>query len=81
MLQRDVTSLEAPSPRVIAALREWMRVPSCMSNLPLAKLDGRDRDMFSVESDLVALRPPAEKDPLSRLMRDHWPFPSEVWTC
>jgi hypothetical protein len=78
MLQRDVTSLEAPSPRVIAALREWMRVPS---NLPLAKLDGRDRDMFSAESDLVALRPPADTDPLSRLLRDHWPFPSEVWTC
>jgi hypothetical protein len=77
MLQRDIAMLESPSPRVLAALREWLHGPSRASN-KASKLDGRDRDVFSVGSDLVALRPPADTDPLSKLLRNHWPFPSEV---
>ena len=77
MLQRDIAMLESPSPRVLAALREWLHGPSRASNRS-SKLDGRDKDMFSVGSDLVALRPPADTDPLSKLLRNHWPFPSEV---
>jgi hypothetical protein len=77
MLQRDIAMLESPSPRVLAALREWLHGPSRASNKS-SKLDGRDRDVFSVASDLVALRPPADTDPLSKLLRNHWPFPSEV---
>ena len=77
MLQRDVAMLESPSPRVLAALREWLHGPSRASNR-LSKLDGRDRDMFSVGSDLVAVKPPADADLMSRLLRNHWPFPTEV---
>jgi hypothetical protein len=41
-------------------------------------LPSSDKEMFSVESDLIAIRPPPDTDPLSRLLRNHWPFPSEV---
>jgi hypothetical protein len=77
MLQRDIAMLESPSPRVLAALREWLHGSSRASNRP-SKLDGREKEMFSVGSDLVALRPPSDTDPLSKLLRNHWPFPSEV---
>jgi hypothetical protein len=30
--------------------------------------------MLDESKDLVALRPPADADALSRLLRDHWPF-------
>ena len=79
MLHRDVAMLEAPSPRVVAALREWLHGPSRTSNMR-SKLDGRERAIFDFESDLVALRPPPNQDLLSRVLRDHWPFPSEVWS-
>jgi hypothetical protein len=71
MLQRDIAMLESPSPRVLAALREWLHGSSRASNMS-SKLDGRDREMFSVGSDLVALT--QDKDPLSRLLHSHWPF-------
>ena len=71
MLQRDIAKLEPPSRRVLTAMRQWLR-----GSYP--KLGGRDVMMFDNESDLVALRPPADNDLLTRLFRDHWPFPSEV---
>jgi hypothetical protein len=77
MLQRDIAMLESPSPRVLSAMREWLHGPKRMPNIE-SKLDDRDREMFSVESDLVALRPPPDKDLLSKVLRDHWPFPAEV---
>jgi hypothetical protein len=76
-LQREIAMLETPSPRVLSAMREWLHGPSCTPN-DSSKLDDGDRHMFGVEADLVALRPPIEKDFLSRLLRDHWPFPAEV---
>lgn len=76
-LQRGIAMLETPSPRVLSAMREWLHGPSCTPN-DSSKLDDGDRHMFGVESDLVALRPPIEKDFLSRVLRDHWPFPAEV---
>jgi hypothetical protein len=77
MLQRDIAMLESPSPRVVSALREWLHGPTRMPNHE-SKLDDRDREMFSIKDDLVALRPPSEKDPLSRFLRNNWPFPAEV---
>jgi hypothetical protein len=77
MLQRDVAMLESPSSRVLAALREWLHGSSRAPNTS-SKLDGRDRDMFSNRSDLVAVKPPADTDLMSRLLRNHWPFPTEV---
>lgn len=80
MLQREIAMLETPSTRVLSAMREWLHGPSHIPN-GSSKLDDRDRDMLCVNSDLVALRPPPDKDALSRLLRDHWPFPSEVRAC
>lgn len=77
MLQRDIAMLESPSPRVLAALQEWMN-PSSHSSKSLARLDGRDGDMFREKNDLVALHPPSDKDFLSKVLRDHWPLPSQV---
>jgi hypothetical protein len=74
MLQRNIAMLDAPSPRVTTALREWLHGPK--DNF--SKLDGSDREMFAIAADLVALRPPPDQDLLSRLLRDHWPFPAEV---
>jgi hypothetical protein len=77
MLQREIAMLESPSSRVVKALREWLHGPTRVPNDD-SKLVYRDKEMFSFKDDLVALRPPPEKDLLSRLMRDHWPFPAEV---
>jgi hypothetical protein len=77
LLQREIAMLESPSPRVLSAMREWLHSPKRIPNIS-SKLDDRDREMFSAESDLVALRPPPDKDLLSRVLRDYWPFPAEV---
>ena len=78
MLQRQIAMPEAPSPRVVSALREWLHGPSRMPNDSSSRLDDSDREMFTIAADLVALRPPPDQDSLSRLLRDHWPFPAEV---
>lgn len=78
MLQRQIAMLESPSPRVISALREWLHGPTRIPNDDASKLDDSDREMFTRAADLVALRPPPDQDLLSRLLRDHWPFPAEV---
>jgi hypothetical protein len=80
-LQREIAMLETPSPRVLSAMRQWLHGSSRAPNDSSSKLDDSDRHMFDVEADLVALRPPIEKDLLSRLLRDHWPFPAEVPGC
>ena len=77
MLQRDIAMLESPSPRVVSALREWLHGPPRTPNNS-SKLDDSDREMFTIAADLVALRLPPDQDLLSRLLRDHWPFPAEV---
>lgn len=79
MLQRDIAVLDSPSPRVVSALREWLHGPSRIPNDSSSILDDSDREMFTIASDLVALRPPPYQDLLSRLLRDHWPFPAEVY--
>lgn len=78
MLQRQIAMPEAPSPRVVSALREWLHGPSRIPNDSSSRLDDSDREMFTIAADLVALRPPPDQDFLSRLLRDHWPFPAEV---
>lgn len=77
MLERDVAMLESPSPRVVSALREWLQGSTRAPNM-LSKLDDSDRQMFTIAADLVALRPPPDRDLLSRVLRDYWPFPAEV---
>jgi hypothetical protein len=78
MLQRDIARLESPSPRVLAALRVWSHGTTGLPNDDFSKFDDSDREMFTIAADLVALRPPPDQDLLSRLLRDHWPFPVEV---
>jgi hypothetical protein len=77
MLQRDIAQLEPPSKRVLAAMRHWLHGSSGVPNT-YSKLEGKDAMMFSNELDLIALRPPTDNDLLTRLFRNHWPFPSEV---
>lgn len=35
--------------------------------------------MLDNAKDLAALRPPTDTDPLSRLLRNHWPFPGSAY--
>jgi hypothetical protein len=77
LLQRKIAMLESPSSRVLNALREWLHGPTRVPN-DKSKLAERDNEMFSIKDDLVAIRAPPEKDLLSSVLRDHWPFPAEV---
>lgn len=77
LLQRQIATLVSPGSRVLAALRLWLHGGSGVPN-GKSKLDGRDRFMFSNEKDLVALKTLPDKGFLSRVLRDHLPFPSEV---
>lgn len=38
-----------------------------------SKLGFLDREIYEDRDDLVALKPPADRDFLSRVLRDHWP--------
>jgi hypothetical protein len=41
-------------------------------------LGGRAKDVLDDRPDLVALRTPADKDPLSLFLQNHWPFPVRI---
>jgi hypothetical protein len=77
LLQRHIALLESPSSRVPSALREWLHGPTNHPNTS-TKLDDLDREVFSFETDLVALRLPPDRVIHSRVLRDHWAFPAEV---
>ena len=67
LLQSQICNLERPSRRVLSTFRSFLSTPA-----PL--VSGKARHMLEDPKDLVALRPPADTDPLSRFLRDHWPF-------
>ncbi|KAF2870046.1 hypothetical protein BDV95DRAFT_71906 [Massariosphaeria phaeospora] len=67
LLQSQICNLERPSSRVLATFRSFFNNPSRI-------IAGKAKTVLDDEKDLVALRPPADSDPLSRLLRDHWPF-------
>ncbi|KAF1969169.1 hypothetical protein BU23DRAFT_477914, partial [Bimuria novae-zelandiae CBS 107.79] len=66
LLQSQVSNLDQPSDRVFHAFDSFL-------NKPQPLLSGRAKKMLEGRTDLVALRPPPDTDPLSRLLRNHWP--------
>lgn len=67
ILSKEVTKLESPDGRMSAAHQCALKD---VASDERAKLEGAE--------DLVALKPPADKDVLSQTLRSHWPFPSTV---
>lgn len=59
--------LESPDRRMLEAHRYALKDVALDER---TKLEGAE--------DLVALKPPADKDILSQTLRSHWPFPSTV---
>lgn len=76
LLQSQIANLDRPSSRVLTAFRNWFngknRYPKSCGENPI--LTGRAKSMLDDEKDLAALRPPTDKDALSRFLQDHWPF-------
>jgi len=76
LLQSQIANLDRPSSRVLTAFRNWFngknRYPKSRGESPI--LTGRAKSMLDDEKDLAALRPPTDKDALSRFLQDHWPF-------
>ena len=76
LLQAQIAQLGRPSNRVYTTLRNWFdgtagaRGPRSANPI----LSGEARNMLENRQDLVALRPPADKDILSSFLQDHWPF-------
>jgi hypothetical protein len=67
ILSKEVMRLESPDERMSEAHR-------------CALLDvaaGEQTKLVGAE-DLIALKPPADQDVVSRTLRSHWPFPSTV---
>jgi hypothetical protein len=73
VLQAQVSQLGRPTSRVYKTLQSWF---GCLNrgSQSYRVLSGQARFMFDSKQDLAALSPPADKDMLSRLLQDHWPF-------
>jgi len=69
LLQSQIANLDRPSSRVLTTFRNWFKSES---RGPI--LNGRAKEMLDDKKDLAALRPPTDKDALSRFLQDHWPF-------
>ncbi|KAM0696050.1 hypothetical protein Q7P36_004533 [Cladosporium allicinum] len=67
MLSRDVMKLESPDKRMLEAHR-----------CALKDVASGEQTKLVVAEDLVALKPPADQDVVSRTLWSHWPFPSTV---
>jgi hypothetical protein len=67
VLSKEVMKLESPDERMSEAHRCALKD---VASDEQAKLVGAE--------DLVALKPPADQDVVSRTLRNHWPFPSTV---
>ncbi|KAH7396092.1 hypothetical protein BKA66DRAFT_454464 [Pyrenochaeta sp. MPI-SDFR-AT-0127] len=69
LLQSSICRLDRPSSRVLDIYRTFFGRPGTNTIV-----GGSARHMLDDAKDLAALRPPLDTDPLSRLLRDHWPF-------
>lgn len=67
ILSQEAMKLESPDRRMLEAHRYALKDVALDER---TKLEGAE--------DLVALKPPADKDILSQTLRSHWPFPSTV---
>ena len=74
LLQSEIAKLERPSDRVLTAYRNDFHGTQVNKH----KLGGSAKHMLDDAGDLVALRSPTHQDTLSRLLRDHWPFPVDT---
>lgn len=71
MLQSQVASLRHPEKRVLDVCR-YMILHHFSDGSVFSKIDGKAAGFLNDEKDLVALKPAAETDPLSRFLRQHW---------
>ncbi|KAK4159940.1 hypothetical protein QBC43DRAFT_326365 [Cladorrhinum sp. PSN259] len=70
MLASAISSLDRPSNRVLAILRDWFSGKTRGQRWPI--IGGKARTMLDDENDLVALHVAREKDTLTRFVQDHW---------
>ncbi|CAK1356504.1 hypothetical protein CB0940_10959 [Cercospora beticola] len=63
----EMARLKGPSARVKKAYQD------AFSQM---NISGPAAKMLDEQADLIALKPPPEVDPLSYLVREHWPFPT-----
>jgi hypothetical protein len=73
VLEAQVSQLERPTDRVYKALRNWFG-GSIRGLKSKTALSGQARFVYDNKEDLAALKPPADKDMLSRFIQDHWPL-------
>lgn len=82
LLQSQIAKVDRPSNRVLPAFRSWFI--GGIQNRDGEKIDlalgRRAKDMLDDQHDLVALRTPADKDPLSLFLENHWPSPISIPT-
>ncbi|KAI0468743.1 hypothetical protein F4859DRAFT_201490 [Xylaria cf. heliscus] len=71
LLQSQIAQLQRPNKRVLETLRHWFQKPEPM-------LGGEAKKYLDDEHDLVALRPAAELDYLSQVLRRHWIVDTET---
>jgi hypothetical protein len=75
--QNQIATLEPPRARAIAVAQHLSHSYPDLSNDPSQKshfLAGLSANRLSNQGDLLSIRRPAEKDPLSRFLQDHWIF-------
>ncbi|KAK5119305.1 hypothetical protein LTR85_007661 [Meristemomyces frigidus] len=74
LLQSQVARLERPPQRVLSAYKEALH--GAHGDDP--KLGGKARYMLDDDADLLILNPPSDNDALSRFLRNHWVFKTQV---
>ncbi|OCL03677.1 hypothetical protein AOQ84DRAFT_433802 [Glonium stellatum] len=81
LLQSQIANLDRPSSRVLTVFRNWFsgKNRDSKSYEENSILSGRAKFMLDDEKDLAALRPPTDKDALSRFLQDHWPFQDKAY--
>lgn len=67
LLSSEVLKLESPDRRMLEAHRSVLK-----------DVAQEEREILQGADDLVALKPPADKDVLSRTLRTHWPVSNTV---
>lgn len=67
LLSSEVLKLDSPDRRMLGAHRSVLK-----------DVAQEERDELGGADDLVALKPPADKDVLSRTLRTHWPVSNTV---
>lgn len=74
ILRSQIAQLHKPTDRLIAAYNDFLQGTAFggTNKAPMSLIYGRASSFLEDKRDLVALQKPAEGDPLSRFLRDHW---------